>query len=148
MKTRFVLIVFIFFSLSSFNELTAQNNLSKEAYPKWEVGLNGGYFIKPKVSIEPYDRINPNFLVLVKRNIKNGKNAVRFSADLNYERKKFGPGDGLMGIPFSASAAVLVGYEKRFQTKSRLSPFIGMQQSFRLNLNQAIAEEYASYPSN
>lgn len=146
MKARIFLIVFIFLSLSSFSELTAQNNLSKEAYPKWEVGLNGGYFIKPRVSIEPYDEINPNFLVLAKRNIKNGKNAIRFSVDVDYKRNKYNPGSGLLGTPFTASFAGLIGYEKRFQTKSRLRPYIGLQQSVRLNFNQALAEEIVNYP--
>ena len=147
MKTRIFLNVFIFLSLSPSSELTAQNNLSKEAYPKWEVGLNGGYFIKPKVSIEPYGRINPNFLVLAKRNIKNGKNALRFSADVNYERIKYNPDYGKVSMPFTASFAGLIGFEKRFKAMGSLRPFMGIQQSFRFNLNQALAESTVNYPT-
>ena len=147
MKAKLFLFVCILMLDLVTKELKAQNITSKNHYSKWEVGLNGGYFFKPKVSIEPYGRINPNFLLLAKRNIKNGNNALRFSADVNYEKSKFIQGIGL-GMPYTGSLAFLAGYEKRFVSKNRLRPFVGVQQSVRMNINQALAEEFTSYPAN
>lgn len=147
MRAKLFLLVFVFISDFAGNQLFAQNSQLNDEYAKWEIGLNGGYFIKPKVSIEPYGRINPNFLVLAKRNIKNGKNALRFSADVNYERIKYNPDYGTVSMPFTASFAGLIGFEKRFKAIGSLRPFVGIQQSFRFNLNQALAESTVNYPT-
>lgn len=146
MKAKLFLLLNILASFFLFFHVKAQNSSLNQPNPKWEIGLNGGYFIKRRVSIEPYGNINPSFLILAKRNIKSGKNAIRFSADINYEKKKYDSKYGIIGMPFAASFAGLVGYEKRFDYKGRLRPFIGIEQSFRFNLNQALVETIVNYP--
>lgn len=147
MRAKLILLVFAFTLNFARKDLLAQNISSKQAYPKWEVGVNGGYFIRNKVPFESYERINPNFLLLAKRNFVNGKNALRFSADFNYDKREFDSGLGL-GMPYTSSLAVLGGFERRLTSWNKLRPFAGFQQSFRINFNQALADEFTTYPSN
>ncbi len=147
MKTKLILLLNAFILLIVIADLFAQNIPSKEAYPKWEIGINGGYFLRNKVPFDAYERINPNFLLLAKRNFKNGQKALRFSADINYDKREFDAGLGL-GMPYTASLAVLGGFEKRLTSSYKLRPFVGFQQSFRINYNQALVDEFTTYPSN